>query len=202
MEDTNVTWTRWTAVGLAIVTLAAGAASLSCTGTPSSNTAAVATAEDPVARGARIVFTSGCVDCHTPGSFYGAPDTTRMLSGSELGWNGPWGISFPRNLTPDSTTGIGTWTEDQIVTAVREGRRPDGTMLLPPMPWPVYSHLTDEDVHALAKYLKSIPPVVHQMPKQVPPGGKTNLPTFVLPGPPAWDAQNMPPPAAAAASGK
>jgi mono/diheme cytochrome c family protein len=180
---------------MAIVTIAAGVVSLSCT-TAQTETATAAT-EDPIARGHRIVYTSGCVDCHTPGSFYGAPDTTRMLAGSELGWQGPWGISFPRNLTPDSTTGIGTWTEDQIVTAVREGRRPDGTALLPPMPWPVYSRLTDEDAHALAKYLKSLPPVVHDVPKAQPPGGKTDRPVLVLPPPPAWDAQNMPPPPAA-----
>src|SRR5262245_13005778 len=117
MEDSNVTWTRWTAVGLGIVTLAAGFASLSCSTAQNASTAA-APAEDPFVRGGRIVYTSGCIDCHTPGTFYGAPDTTRMLSGSELGWVGPWGTSFPRNLTPDSTTGIGTWTEDQIVTAV------------------------------------------------------------------------------------
>jgi mono/diheme cytochrome c family protein len=190
-----VTWTRWTAVGIATVTLAAGVASLSCT-TGQTEAPATAAAEDPIARGHRIVYTSGCVDCHTPGSFYGAPDTTRMLSGSELGWQGPWGISFPRNLTPDSTTGIGTWTEDQIMTAVREGRRPDGSPLLPPMPWPVYSKLTDEDARALAKYLKSLPPIAHEVPKAQPPGGKTDRPVLVLPNPPAWDAQNLPPPPA------
>ena len=193
-----MTWRRWAAVGLAIVTLATCLMSLSCTTTEKA--VATAVAEDPVVRGARIVYTSGCVDCHTPGSFYGAPDTTRMLSGSELGWTGPWGTSFPRNLTPDSTTGIGTWTEDQIVTAVREGRRPDGSPLLPPMPWPVYSHLTDEDAHALAKYLKSLPPVTHQAPKVVPPGQKPDRPALVFPPPPEWDARNLPPPPAAAAT--
>ena len=156
-----MTWTRWTAVGVTIVSLAAGAAALSCTKVVPPS---VTSEEDPVAHGARIVYTSGCVDCHTPGTFYGTPDTTRFLSGSELGWQGPWGVSYPRNITPDSATGIGTWTEAQIVTAVREGRRPDGTPLLPPMPWPVYSHMTDKEAYALAAYLKSIPPVVHEMP--------------------------------------
>ncbi len=163
-------------------------------GTPAEN--ASAPAEDQLARGRRIIYTSGCIDCHTPGAFYGAPDTTRLLSGSELGWTGPWGTTYPRNLTPDSTTGIGTWTEDQIVTAVRQGHRPDGTPLLPPMPWPFYAQLTDGDVHALAHYLKSIPPVHHEVPKVLKPGEKAPT-AFLLPPPPTWDAKNLPPPPAA-----
>ncbi len=193
-----MTWTRWTAVGMTIVTLAAGAISLSC----SSNSPTTVATEDPVARGARVVYTSGCMDCHTPGSLYGMPDTTRMLSGSELGWQGPWGISFPRNLTPDSATGIGSWTAEQIVTAIREGRRPDGTALLPPMPWPMYSHLTDEDARAVAAYLKSLPPIVHEMPKVQPPGELPKRPVLAFPAPPEWDGRNLPPPPAASTSGK
>ena len=192
-------WTRWAVTALVLTTLAAGAASISCTATSKSTQAA----EDPIARGRRITYTAGCMDCHTPGGLYGAPDTTRLLSGSELGWQGPWGVTFPRNLTPDSATGIGSWTEDQIVTAVREGRRPDGSPLLPPMPWPMYAHMTDEDVHALAAYLKSIPPVVHEMPKQQRPGEAPSHPALIFPAPPAWDAQNLPPPPVApAASGE
>ena len=192
-----MTWTRWAATALVLTTLAAGAVTISCTATPKPT----ATAEDAIARGRRITYTSGCMDCHTPGTFYGMPDTTRLLSGSELGWVGPWGVTFPRNLTPDSATGIGTWTEEQIVTAVREGRRPDGSPLLPPMPWPMYAHLTDEDAHALAAYLKSIPPVVHEMPKQQPPGQAPSHPALTFPAPPEWDGRNLPPPPGAPASG-
>ncbi len=191
-----MTWTRWTGTALAVVTVAAGAVSLSCTNNPPG-----APAEDPLALGARIVYTSGCVDCHTPGTFYGVPDTTRFLSGSELGWQVPWGVTYPRNLTPDSATGIGAWTEEQIVVAIREGRRPDGSPLLPPMPWPMYAHLTDEDAFAVAKYLKSIPPIVHEMPKQQKPGEVPNRPVLTFPGPPEWDARNLPPPPATPAAG-
>jgi mono/diheme cytochrome c family protein len=171
--------------------------SISCTATSKST----ATVEDPIARGHRITYTSGCMDCHTPGTLYGMPDTTRLLSGSELGWKGPWGVTYPRNLTPDSATGIGSWTEEQIMTAVREGHRPDGTPLLPPMPWPMYAHLTDEDAHALAAYLKSIPPVVHEMPKQQPPGETPSHPSLIFPAPPEWDARNLPPQPGAPAAG-
>jgi mono/diheme cytochrome c family protein len=200
--EVRVTWTRWAPCALFVATAVAAASSLSCT-TASEQTPATTTAsaEDKLARGRRITYTSGCMDCHTPGTFYNAPDTTRLLSGSELGWTGPWGTTYPRNLTPDSTTGIGSWTEEQIVIAVREGRRPDGSPILPPMPWPVYSHMTDEDAYALAAYLKSIPPVVHQVPAVDKPGAKPSRPSFVLPAPPEWDARNMPAPGSAPAAG-
>lgn len=147
-----------------------------------------------IARGAAISWSSGCVDCHTPGTFYGTPDTTRHLSGSELGWEGPWGVTFPRNLTPDPETGIASWTEEQIVTAVRTGMRPDGTMLLPPMPWPAYSRMSDADAYALAAYLKSIPAIRHKAPDRIPPGTKTTAPRLIFPAPTEWDGRNLPPP--------
>jgi len=147
-------------------------------------------------RGMRVTLTSACNDCHTPGSFYGAPDYDRRLSGSELGWQGPWGVSYPRNLTPDMETGIGKWSEQDIVTAVRTGKRPDGTVLLPPMPWPMYNSLTDEDVWALAAYLKSIPAVSHKVPDKVAPGQNPTTSVIVIPPPSVWDAPRTPPPAA------
>jgi mono/diheme cytochrome c family protein len=163
----------------------------SCSPAEKSATTEVSLAEN-LARGRTITYSSGCVDCHTPGTFYGAPDTTRYLSGSELGWEGPWGVTYPRNLTPDKETGIGSWTEEQIINAVRTGVRPDGTMLLPPMPWPAYSHMSDADAKALAAYLKSLPAVKHKAPDRVPPGTKFAGPRLIFPPPPAWDAMNLP----------
>src|SRR5882672_3685542 len=64
-----------------------------------------------VARGLYLTTVMSCNDCHTPGGLFGAPDFWRKLSGSELGWKGPWGTSFARNLTPDTDTGIGYWSE-------------------------------------------------------------------------------------------
>jgi len=143
---------------------------------------------DQVARGKYLVTVLGCNDCHTPGYFYGAPDEARKLSGSELGWKGPWGVSYPRNLTPEPQTGIGAWSENDIVTAIRTGKRPDGRMLLPPMPWPDLAALTDEDATAIAKYLKTLTPVPHTVPDIVPPGSPAKGSFFALPPPPAWDA--------------
>lgn len=188
--------TRWISIGSCFAGLVLLSGGLSCGGSnqPSSTSqSAEMTAEQKIERGRRISWFAGCNDCHTPGAFYGAPDTTRMLSGSELGWVGPWGVTYPRNLTPDST-GLAGWTEEQIVTAFRQGRRPDGTPVLPPMPWPGFAHMPDEDAYALAAFLKSLPPVSHRVPDRLPPGATPPPHTLVVPPPPAWDGQNLPPP--------
>jgi mono/diheme cytochrome c family protein len=68
------------------------------------------------------------------------------------------------NLTPDEETGLGRWTEAQFVQAVRGGVRPNGTVMLPFMPWPSYGDWSDEDVHAVWLYLRSLPAVSHAVP--------------------------------------
>lgn len=182
-------WTRWIALIATVSTLGVALFVASCS-TPSAQKPEM-TREQLIARGEVISWSSGCQDCHTPGTFYGVPDTTRQLSGSELGWQGPWGVSYPRNLTPDST-GLATWTEDQIIAAFRTGHRPDGSVLLPPMPWPAYSRMSDDDARALAAFIKSLPPVKHVPPSVLPPGAQVSGPVLVFPPPPAWDAQNLP----------
>lgn len=142
----------------------------------------------PLQRGEYIATISGCNDCHTPGTLYGAPDSKRQLSGSELGWRGPWGVSYARNLTPDLETGLGTWTNVEIERALRSGVRKDGSPILPPMSWPNSSRLTPDDMGSLIAYLKSLPPIKHKVPEDVPPNGMAHGPTIDLPAPPAWDA--------------
>lgn len=154
---------------------------------PMTAAAAEPAREQMLQRGEYLVTMSGCDDCHTPGGLYGAPDRSRRLSGSELGWKGPWGISYPRNLTPDATVGIGRWTEDDIVRAIRTGKRPDGSMLLPPMPWPNYAKMTDADAKAIAVFLKSIPAVAHAVPATKPPDAVAEGAFLALPPPPHWD---------------
>ena len=187
-RETPIRWLRWTVLALTL-SAAVGAAVTSCSSVRESRAEAQA---EKIARGRRVSFTSGCQDCHTPGTFFGAMDSTRMLSGSELGWEGPWGVSYPRNLTPDMETGIGRWSEEEIVTAIRAGHRPNQTMLLPPMPWQMYAHLTDEDAYALAAFLKSLPPVRHRVPDPIPPGQPATGPRLTFPAPPEWDGRNLP----------
>jgi mono/diheme cytochrome c family protein len=163
---------------------------VSCSAKVETGDGSTAAAADTVAtaeHGKYLVSVLGCHDCHTPGTLYNAPDFNRALSGSELGWTGPWGTSYPRNLTPDIETGIGSWSEDDIVRALQTGRRPDNSELKPPMPWPTYAGLTSRDVHSVAKYLKSIPPVSHANLPVLSPGQKAPA-ALVFPPPPAWDA--------------
>ncbi len=116
-----------------------------------------------VARGRYLVIIAGCSDCHTPGALIGAPDMKRYLGGSDVGFSIPGqGVFVGENLTPDKETGIGSWTSEQIVTAIRKGKRPDGGELSPVMPYAAFSHLTDEDAQAIAAFLKSLPAVSEQ----------------------------------------
>ena len=80
-------------------------------------------------------------------------------------WAGPWGISYTRNLTPDRETGLGSWTEQQFVETIRNGRQQGrGRQLLPPMPWPAYRNMTDADLKAIFAYLKTIPAISNKVP--------------------------------------
>jgi mono/diheme cytochrome c family protein len=145
-------------------------------------------AQDPVERGRYLVTFGACTDCHTPGSFTGMPDAMRFLGGSEVGFELPGlGVFHPPNLTPDPETGLGNWTEAQIVTAITTGVRPDGRQLAPVMPWMHYANLRPEDAMAIAAYLKTLTPVVNKVPG---PFGPNQTPTsFVF--------RVVPPPGAA-----
>jgi hypothetical protein len=142
-----------------------------------------------VGRGKYLVSVLGCNDCHTPwkmGENGPEPDMSRMLSGhpadlkmppapalqgpwvwSAAGTNtafaGPWGVSYTFNLTPDVNTGMGIWTEDMFMKAIRTGKHfGQSRPIAPPMPWPAYRNLTDED-------LRTIPPVKNLVPDYEPP---------------------------------
>lgn len=143
-------------------------------------------------RGEYLVKSMGCWDCHTPakmGPNGPEPDMSMWLAGHPgdaklppppkgegpwfaavsatfTAWAGPWGVSYTRNLTPDPETGLGKWTEEQFVQTMRTGRQQGrGRMLLPPMPFPAISNLTDDDLKAIFAYLKAIPPVKNRVPE-------------------------------------
>ena len=176
-------WSRLLAVAACSLGAAAAIFALTAAAPP-----AKTVKQDQVKRGEYLAIIAGCNDCHTPGTLYGDPDFSRQLSGSELGWQGPWGVSYPRNLTPDVETGIGKWSKQDIVNTLRTGQRPDGSVLLPPMPWPDTSHMTESDLQALAAYLKSLPAVKHQVPNRLPPGATPTGSFIAMPAPSAWDA--------------
>ena len=125
-----------------------------------------ADAETAVERGAYLVNgIANCGNCHSPLDPDGKPAGTPLSGGGAI--VGPYFSAYPPNLTADPETGLGRWSEDQIVTAIREGRTPDGTMLRPPMPVPFYRGLSDRDAHAIAAYLRSLPPVRNAVPASI-----------------------------------
>lgn len=118
-----------------------------------------------VQRGKYLATIGDCIDCHTPGFFFGKPDMTRYLGGSDVGFQvGDLGVFVGPNLTPDKETGLGSWTQEQIATALTTGVRPDGRILAPIMPWHALANLTKPDVQALVAYLQSLSPVSHKVP--------------------------------------
>ena len=117
-----------------------------------------------IARGKYLVIIAGCSDCHTPGALLGAPDMKRYLGGSDVGFSIPGlGVSVGENLTPDKETGLGAWTSEQIIAAIRTGKTPEGRDLSPVMPFAAFSHLTDADAQAIAAFLESLPPVSNKV---------------------------------------
>jgi mono/diheme cytochrome c family protein len=138
---------------------------------------------DAVDTGRYLVVLLGCGACHTDGAFDGAPDMDKALAGSQTGiaWSNPLesqhpGVVYPPNITPDEKTGIGLWSDAQIANAIRAGIGRHGGRRIVTMPWQGYARLTDDDVGAIVAYLRSIPPVEHEVPAAVPPGRKAGNP--------------------------
>jgi cytochrome c553 len=153
-----------------------------------------------IQRGAHLVKTMGCNDCHTPwhmGPQGPEPDMSRALTGhpetlrmppappasgpwtwhaaaTNTAFAGPWGVSFTANLTPDPETGLGKWTEEMFIATMRTRRHQGkGRPLLPPMPAQIIAALDDEDIRSLFAYLQSLPPVKNRVPAPIDPPEET-----------------------------
>ncbi len=119
-------------------------------------------AETLFERGSYLVNTiAACGRCHTPRDAQGKPIGAMALAGGFAFDDGGIGHVVGPNITPDRETGIGNWTEAQIVTALRYGTRPDGTSIGPPMPSDTYREMSDRDLAAIAAYLHRIKPIRH-----------------------------------------
>lgn len=154
-----------------------------------------------IERGAYLVKTMGCHDCHTPWkmgpngpeqdwsrALTGHPQDlvlppaptlppgpwTWVAAGTNTAFAGPWGVSFTMNLTPDPETGLGSWTEEMFIQTMRTGRHEGkGRPIKPPMPYFVLANLTDEDIKSLFAYLQSLKPVRNRVPQTIdPPEGQ------------------------------
>ena len=123
------------------------------------------TDKETVARGEYLYkYGNQCWGCHTTG----ASDATSVPSGGrefDLTGIGPgFGFIYAPNITPDKETGIGAWTDGEIVRSLREGLDRDGHVLFPMMPGDYYKGLADKDVLAMVAYLRSLPPVKNTVP--------------------------------------
>ena len=149
---------------------------------PAPAAAPVASAESQIERGRLLILGGACHDCHTPkkiGPNGPEADMSLTLSGHPqsdvitapykqkpgekwtthvndhlTAWSGAWGVSFAANLTPDQNTGLGIWTEDMFLEAIKGGKHMGkGRQILPPMPWMYYGQLqrrrSESDVRVL-----------------------------------------------------
>jgi cytochrome c553 len=145
--------------------LVAAAATLGCTGKYIRDTSneIVQSTPERVARGSYLVNQAmSCGACHTThegGTLLGGERTDMYLAGNN--------VDFPKdgfkfwipNLTPDVETGLGGWSDDEIMRAVRDGIGKDGHLMFPLMPFSSYQHVSDEDLRAIVAYLRSVPAV-------------------------------------------
>ena len=132
--------------------------------------------DELLARGTYLMESIGaCGNCHTPKRSDGTPIENLHLAGAFV-IEEPGFKAYAPNITMDEATGIGTWSDEEIIRAIREGFRPDGTIIGPPMPTPWYRDISDTDVRAIVAYLRNAPPVNRVVPKS----------DYRVPLPPDW----------------
>jgi mono/diheme cytochrome c family protein len=143
------------------------------------SSAAFAQQQGSVERGKYLMQTVvACGNCHFPRGPKGELITDKGLSGGFV-FDGPPFRAVASNITPDPETGIGKWTDAQLAKAIREGIRPDNSVIGPPMPVEFYRHLSDDDLKAIIAYLRAQPPVRNAVVKS-----KYNIPLPPNYGPP------------------
>lgn len=147
-----------------------------------------------VERGRHLISIGGCNDCHTPMKFdpalgmpvpqmdrmlsghpEGAPDPASPIEGHDMAVIGPtftsfrlpFGVVYTSNLTPDAETGLGTWTEDMFVRALKTGKHfgGNGRPILPPMPWMGLAQQSEADLRAMFAYLRTVKPIRNGVPE-------------------------------------
>lgn len=154
--------------GVAVVAAAVAAGMLWINGDTSADNVAsdkILTSQPPTAadsaaieRGRYVAIASDCTACHT------MPESKLPLAGGYK-ISTPFGGIYASNITPDTETGIGSWTERDFFRAVRHGKGKEGEHLYPAMPYNAYVKLTDQDMHDLWMYMRSVKPIHYQVPE-------------------------------------
>jgi mono/diheme cytochrome c family protein len=133
-------------------------------------------ADREIARGRYVVQTAGCNDCHTPGygPSGGKTPESEWLTGDSLGWQGPWGTTYPPNLR-------------LYFNAISEKewlKRAKSFETRPPMPWFNVHAMSNADLRAMYRYIRHLGPAGKPAPAYVPPGGTVTTPVVTFPAPP------------------
>ena len=154
---------------------------------------AAAQSQEQIVRGKYVFGAAAGCGCHT--------EPKQPLNAGGRKYDGPFGTVYSSNITPDPTTGIGKWTDDQIITAIRAGRRPNGERLIPVHPYTVFNGMAEQDLKDVVAYLRSVPPVNKPTPAK-----KISVPMFESVFLPAWLAtfapREYPPTSAPAAASR
>ena len=126
---------------------------------------------DDIRHGRYLVQTSGCNDCHTPGYMQkdGHVPESEWLTGDAMGWHGPWGTTYPANLRL-------LFSQIAEQTWLARARQP----MRPPMPSPSLRAMSDDDLKAIYRYVKSLEVKGQQAPAYVPPDGRIATPYLDL----------------------
>ncbi len=134
-----------------------------------------ARAETPLERGTYLMRSIvACGNCHTPQGPNGPLPGMELAGGLKI--TDDAFTAYTSNLTPDKETGIGNWSDAELIKAIREGKRPDGSTIGPPMPFGMYRNMADDDVKAIIAYLRSVKPVSNRIEKS----------SYSFPLPPAY----------------
>jgi len=121
------------------------------------NNAKLLSDPESIARGQYLVIAGGCISCHK-----GTENESEFSGGLALATD--FGTFFAPNITPDVTTGLGTWDAADFLRALKHGRSPTGGFYFPAFPYRAYAGLSDAEVLDIGAYLKSLPPVVNEVP--------------------------------------
>lgn len=113
---------------------------------------------DLVARGKYVFGAAGGCACHTP------PDGAGLNAGGTKFDLSFFGVVYAPNITPDAETGIGKWSDAQVINAIRRGERPDGSRLFPIHPYKYLANIADDEIEALIAYLRFVKPINSSVP--------------------------------------
>jgi mono/diheme cytochrome c family protein len=158
----------------ALLIIVPGFLNLACanSGSEPTETPHVSGAKSPVEAGRYLTTVAGCHDCHTPGFMqngWAVPESD-WFTGVPLGWRGPWGTTYGRNLRLT----VQSMTEDQWVEMLKS------RTAMPPMPWAAVNRMSEPDMRAIYQYLKSLGPAGEQPPAPVSPDQEPVTPYIVL----------------------